>query len=561
MLRKVNVIKFFSGLLLVFCWVGCKNKVVIKKKEIVKAPEKMDDQVSDNIKAFLLFAKENKGVINDSVKLAQFQLVNSYYGQNNFRGIWSKEETWNPVADSMFEFIKNSKYYGLYPEDYHFRELDSLRSRIERDSLVRMDAITWTKADLMLSDAFMKTLKDLKEGRMVPDSLSIANKSNYVDSFFIKKLDSSIAMHTVSGFFQSAEPDNISYLSLRDALKNFADSMDTIKYLHVDFPYTDTLAFYTDLQKRLEQSGFGNEDDSLTDSTLLSKEIKKYQSENKLKADGKAGEATVDLLNGNDNEKFRRIAITLDRYKKLSEMPESFVWVNIPGFYLQLWDHDTVVFQSKVIVGKPTTQTPTLYSEISNMVIFPNWTIPESIIKKEILPALKKDPGYLVKKGFSLVDNKGDEVNPYTVDWSKYKNGIPWKIVQGSGDDNALGIFKFNFNNPYSVYLHDTNQRYLFANSNRALSHGCVRVQKWESLAFFIARTDSLATVKGHPSYNTDSLKTWIANKSRKTVMIKKRLPLFIEYFTCVAKDDGITFYKDIYGDDQALAKKYFANK
>ena len=177
------------------------------------------------------------------------------------------------------------------------------------------------------------------------------------------------------------------------------------------------------------------------------------------------------------------------------------------------------------------------------------------------MPALKKDPGYLVKKGFSLVDNKGDEVNPYTVDWSKYKKGIPWKIVQGSGDDNALGIFKFNFYNPYSVYLHDTNQRYLFANSNRALSHGCVRVQKWESLAFFIARTDSLATLKGHPSYNIDSLKTWIANKSRKTVMIKKRLPLFIEYFTCIAKNDGITFYNDIYGDDQALAEKYFAGK
>lgn len=561
MLRKVNVIKFFSGLLLVFCWIGCKTKVVIKKAVIVKVPEKMDDQVSDNIKAFLLYAKDNKGAINDAVKLSQFQLVNSYYEQNNFRGIWSKEEIWNPVADSMFEFIKNCKYYGLYPEDYHFKELDSLRSRIESDSLVRMDAITWTKADLMLSDAYMKTLKDLKEGRIVPDSLSIVTKSNYVDSFFIKKMDSSISTNDVTNFFNGAEPENINYLSLKDGLKNFVDSMDTTKYLHVDFPYTDTVAFYKNLQERLVESGFGNDDDSFPDSISLFKVIKKFQSENKLKADGKAGETTVGLLNGDDNEKFRRIAITLDRYKRLPQMPESFVWVNIPGFYLQLWDHDTVIFQSKVIVGKPTTQTPTLTSEISNMVIFPNWTIPESIIKKEILPALKKDPGYLVKKGFSLVDNKGDEVNPYTVNWAKYKNGIPWKIVQGSGDDNALGIFKFNFYNPYSVYLHDTNQRYLFANSNRALSHGCVRVQKWESLAFYIAMTDSLATLKGHPSYNIDSLKTWIANKSRKTVMIKKRLPLFIEYFTCVTKNDGITFYNDIYGDDQALAEKYFAGK
>lgn len=561
MLRKVNVIKFFLGFLLVFCWVGCKNKDAIKKKEIVKVPEKMDDQVKDNIKSFLRYAKDNKGVIIDSIKLAQFQLLNSYYGQNNFRGIWSKEESWKPVADSMFEFIKNCKYYGLYPEDYHFRELESLRSRIESDSLVRMDAITWTKADLMLSDAFMKTLKDLKEGRIVPDSLSIVTKSNYVDSFFIKKMDSSISTNEVTNTFHSAEPDNVNYLSLRDALKSFVESMDTVKYLHVDYPYTDTVAFYKNLQKRLEQSGFGNEDNLFPDSISLIKVVKKFQSANKLKADGKPGEQTIDLLNSDDNEKFRRISITLDRYKRFHEMPESYVWVNIPGFYLQLWNHDTVVFQSKVIVGKPTTQTPTLYSEISNMVIFPNWTIPESIIKKEILPALKKDPGYLVKKGFSLVDEKGNEVNPYTVDWSRYKRGIPWKIVQGSGDDNALGIFKFNFYNPYSVYLHDTNQRYLFGNSNRALSHGCVRVQKWESLAFFIASTDSLATKRGHPAYNIDSLKTWIAKKSRKTVMIKERLPLFIEYFTCVAKNDGITFYNDIYGDDQALAEKYFVGK
>ncbi|HET7118951.1 MAG TPA: L,D-transpeptidase family protein [Hanamia sp.] len=548
-------------MLLIFCWVGCKNRTVIKKKEIVKVPEKMDDQVSDNIKTFLLFAKENKGAINDSVKLAQWQLVNSFYEQNDFKGIWSKEENWKPAADSMFEFIKNSKYYGLYPEDYHYRELDSLRSRIESDSLVRMDAITWTKADLMLSDAFMETLRDLKEGRIVPDSISIVNKENYTDSFFIKKLDTTLSSNNVSEMLHSVEPDNINYLSLRYALKDFVDSMDTMKYLHIDFPYTDTLAFYKNLQKRLEQSGFGNADDSLPDSTMLSHEVKEYQSENKLKADGKPGEETIYSLNDDDNEKFKRIAITLDRYKQLPEMPESYVWVNIPGFYLQLWDHDSVLFQSKVIVGKPTTQTPTLHSEISNMVIFPNWTIPESIIKKEILPALKKDPGYLTKKGFSLVDYKGDEVNPYTVDWYKYKNGIPWKIVQGSGDDNALGIFKFNFYNPYSVYLHDTNQRYLFANSNRALSHGCVRVQKWESLAFYIARQDSLATKRGHPAYNIDSLKTWIANQNRKTVMIKKRLPLFIEYFTCVAKNDEIIFYKDIYNEDEALAEKYFANK
>jgi murein L,D-transpeptidase YcbB/YkuD len=203
-----------------------------------------------------------------------------------------------------------------------------------------------------------------------------------------------------------------------------------------------------------------------------------------------------------------------------------------------------------------------LTSEITDMVTFPQWTIPQSIIKKDILPQLKKDPGYLERKGFSLVDFKGETVNPFTINWSGYKKGIPWKVVQGSGDDNALGIFKFNFNNRYSVYLHDTNQRYLFGNDNRALSHGCVRVQKWEALAFYIAHSDSMAMDEGHPiSYTTDSIKTWLDNKSRKRIMIKKRLPLFIEYFTCVTQKDKIVFYDDIYNEDKFLAQKYFAKK
>ena len=562
MLQKATIVKLFSVFLLLCIGYGCKNRDAVKEKEIVKTPEQMDEQVAVNIKSVLLFASAHNGLINDSIRLSRFQLVNSFYQKNNFQGIWSKKENWKPVADSMFFFIKNSKDYGLYPEDYHFKELDSLRSKIQNDSLVRMDAIAWTKADLMLSDAFMNTLKDLKEGRIVPDSSSIINKQKFIDSFFISNQEKVIASNNISEIFQSVEPDNNNYLALRDALKSFVDSMDTRKFLYIGYPYSDTVKFYKDLHKRLLQSGFGNPAIEMPDSATLSNIVKQYQSKHKLTVDGKPGQGTVGFLNSNDNEKFRRIAITLDRYKQLPELPESYIWVNLPGFYLKVWDHDTVVLQSKVIIGKPSTRTPVLTSAISNLVIYPNWTIPQSIIRKDILPALKIDPGYLYRKGFSLVDYNGETVDPFSIDWSKYKKGIPWKIVQGSGDDNALGIFKFNFNNPYSVYLHDTNQRYLFNNSYRALSHGCVRVQNWQALAFYIARKDSLATREGHtPAYNTDSLKTWIANKDRKTVIVKKRLPLYIEYFTCEEKNNKIVVYNDIYNEDEDLAQKYFANK
>jgi murein L,D-transpeptidase YcbB/YkuD len=540
---------------------ACNNRKTIKKKEIVKTPEKMDDQVTDNIKAVLDYAVTSNGKINDSVQLAQFKLVNNFYIKNNYAGVWSKTENWNPVADSMFEFIKHSMYYGLYPEDYHFKELNDIRTRIQNDSLARMDAVVWTKADLMLTDAFMQTLKDLKEGRMVEDSESIVSSANAADSFFIPKFRKALSSDSVTKIFEHAEPENIYYDALKKALPDFVNNMDTQKYTYISYPYIDTLEFYKQLHARLLQSGIAPDSTGSPDSVAISREVKKFQAKHKLTVDGKPGEQTIHTLNFYDYEKFRRIALTLDRYKKLPEFPDNFLLVNIPAFSLKVWDNDSVILTSKVIVGKPTTPTPILSSAISNMVTYPNWTIPQSIIKKDILPALKVNPGYLASKGFSLVDYHGETVDPYSVKWSKYKNGIPWKIVQGSGDDNALGIFKFNFSNPYAVYLHDTNQRYLFANSNRALSHGCVRVQNWEALAFYIAKRDSIAAKEKRISYNQDSIKTWIANKDRKSIMVKKKLPLFIEYFTCEASGDKIVFYRDIYNKDQELEQKYFADK
>ncbi|MEP6927745.1 MAG: L,D-transpeptidase family protein [Ginsengibacter sp.] len=563
MLRKTNLSCVFLILIATCCLVCCKTKHAAIEKEIVKKPEEMDDQISDNIKAIIQFAQDNNGKINDSIKLSLFKIVGSFYDQNDYHNIWSRKERWMPLADSMFNFIQASKYYGLYPKDYHFEDLADLRQKLIDDTLAKTDAIIWTKADLMLSDAFMKIAKDIKEGRLLPDSVSIISKQKYIDSFFVKNLNQINESNSISGLFDTIEPANNNYLSLRSMLKNFVDSMDNTEYLHINYPQKDSLSLVKDLQKRLMQSSEEKLNILLPDSVMLSTEIKKYQSSHGINKDGKISSKLVRFLNNTDVEKFTRIAVTLDRYKLLpAKLPGKYIWVNLPGFYLKVWDDDTLVLESKVIVGKPATRTPVLFSQITDMVTYPQWTIPESIIKKDILPAMKKDAGYLSRKGFNLVDTKGEIVDPYTIQWSKFSKGIPWKVMQGSGDDNALGIFKFNFNNPYSVYLHDTNQRYLFKNSSRALSHGCVRVQNWEELAFYIARNDSLNQTKENKlSYNVDSIKTWLTNKDRKRIIVKNRLPLFIEYFTCEVKNKRLIFYDDIYNDDRMLAEKYFANK
>jgi L,D-transpeptidase YcbB len=161
-----------------------------------------------------------------------------------------------------------------------------------------------------------------------------------------------------------------------------------------------------------------------------------------------------------------------------------------------------------------------------------------------------------------LVNGKGETVDAYSVNWSKYTKGIPYKVMQNSGDNNALGVFKFNFNNPYAVYLHDTNQRYLFKNASRALSHGCVRVQEWEKLAFYIARNDSMNLKPEEKlTYNTDSIKNWIAAKERRRMDVKNRIPIYIRYFSCEGKDGKIKFYDDIYGEDKAMREKFFTGK
>lgn len=371
-----------------------------------------------------------------------------------------------------------------------------------------------------------------------------------------------------SELIRTIEPTHQGYLDLKNNLPRFLDSMDRKQYTYVPFPFKandvkDSAFVISKIQKRLKESSCIDSATALPDSVKLNAAIKKYQKKKGVKQDGKVSAALVRLMNLTDGERFKRIAVTLDRYKQLpSVMPEKYIWVNLPAYYLYVWDHDSVAIESKIICGKPVTRTPLLYSVISDMVVYPNWTVPPSIITKQLLPKLKNNPYYLSQIGLRLEKVNGDPVNPGTINWNKYKKGIPFKVRQASGDDNALGIMKFNFNNPFSVYLHDTNQRYLFKNAERALSHGCVRVQKWEELAYFIASNDSINAKPDETlRYNADSIKNWLANKQKRRIMVKNGIPLFIAYFSCEVKGEKIRFYDDIYGDDKLMREKYFSDK
>ena len=548
--------------------IACHHAEKPKDKEIVADPQEMNSTTSENIKAVLEFALNNKGKVDDSIHLNLADIVEAFYGSEEYEPVWSNKEKWQPLADSLFQFITNAELEGLFPKDYHFKNLQTLKNKLDTDSLKRMDAALWTRADVMLTDAFMRITKDLKHGRLQSDSVTINKDSLTASDFFVKNLNNLLATKQFTALIDSLQPSNKGYWELKKGIKSFLDSMDRRTYTYVSYPFKkgdakDSLFFIKNLQKRLSESGVINADNVLPDSAELNSAIQKYQRQKGIKPDGKVSLAIIKMMNTSDAERFKRIAITLDRYKQLPDkMPEKYIWVNLPGYYLWVMDHDTIALESKVICGKPDTRTPLLNSEITDMVTYPTWTVPTSIIAKQYLPKLKSNPNYLAKLGLKLVDAKGETVDGNTVDWSKYKKGIPYKVMQNSGDDNALGIFKFNFNNPYAVYLHDTNQRYLFKNAVRSLSHGCVRVQEWQQLAFYIARNDSMnVTSTENLKYNTDSIKTWVARKERHRIDVKNRIPIYIRYFSCEGKDGKIKFYDDIYGEDKVMREKYFADK
>ncbi len=526
---------------------------------VVKIPEKIDAKVKELVQSTLQYVSENKGVLNDSVTILHTDWLQTIYGSGGYQPLWSSGEKWNPLADTLFAFVASSRLYGLFPSDYYVNSLTNIRNGMAADSIHRKNAASWARADIMYTAAYLGMAKDLYLGRLNRDSITQRTDSIAGDAFFVQHFQQAVAERNIRGSLEQLEPKLKGYGELKAGIAAFLDSAVLKKTTYINYPNKDSAALMRQVASRLSELGWIS---SPGDTATFRENIRKYQKQHAIPVTGKIGEKTVGSLNNSDWQKFKRIAVNLDRYKLMADtLPRQYIWVNLPGFYLQLWDEDTLALESKIVVGKPLTRTPVLTSRITDMVTYPQWTIPESIIAKEVLPGIKRDSNYLRKKGFSLVDAKGDEVSVSSVNWSKYTKGIPYKVVQGSGDDNALGILKFNFNNKYSVYLHDTNQRYYFSRGFRALSHGCVRVQQWDKLARFIISNDSLNAPLGANTFKTDSLNAWLTRKEKHVIPVRTRLPVYIRYFGCAGVNGKVKFFEDIYNEDRMLSDRYFSNK
>jgi murein L,D-transpeptidase YcbB/YkuD len=367
-------------------------------------------------------------------------------------------------------------------------------------------------------------------------------------------LQKALQQHNIAAILGSLEPSHPGYIALKQGLRSFRQQYAGRRWSPLPENYTDTVAFKQLLLNRLVQGGFVDTSGGRGgDTTLLKAGITAFQKAFNLYPDGIAGKKTRQMLNRSLHDWEVQVALNLDRWRKLPDtLPQRYIMVNVPAFELEVIDSGAVALESRVIVGAPKTRTPLLNSRMANFVMFPYWRVPYSIVFKEMLPAIRKDINYLASKNLEVIDKDGNAVDPYTIDWTQLHRGhFPYVLRQMDGEDNSLGIMKFNFVNKYSVYLHDTNNRSLFRNSFRALSHGCVRVQQWDSLAMYLIKDDT-----SYKNTIRDSVRTWLALQEKKQVVLPHRIPIYIRYFTASAQQNRLLFYDDIYGEDDTLRKR-----
>ncbi|MES2592920.1 MAG: L,D-transpeptidase family protein [Bacteroidota bacterium] len=548
--------KLYHPFLFVFiaiCFISC-NKSSEKKQEpivLIAKPELMNEEVSELIENKLSDLDTTTTLVIAGDSLIATKLIVEFYKKNDFKVNWTDKGKHTKESDSLLRLIKNAEDYGLVPDDYHLSKITRI-SEIEKDKKTgKFDAVKFLEAELLFTDAFFKLAVHTNKGRLNKDSLNREWKVSQLDTNLIDILTAAVAKGTIQPAIDSLEPKNKQYVLLKKALKNFRTEFVNSNWDSLASRESDSLTFNERLKQRLIASHDYIDTIAGSDSIKLIKAIKNFQYKHNLTEDGKIGKLTFKALQRTKKDYIRQIEINMERWRMYNEPKEKqFVWVNLPKYEMRVIEEDTMVMESRVIVGQPDHQTPTLKSTIRYFLIYPYWNVPLSIATKEILPILKRDTSYLRRKNFEVLDRRGNVVKDSIIKWKKYsENYFPWRLRQRMGDDNSLGILKFNFENKYGVYLHDTDSRRLFKREMRAMSHGCVRLERFIDFAKFLIRDDSV-------NYPIDSLKMDFLKEEQKYVYIKKPIAIYINYFTAeVDEFNDLFFFMDVYKRDEKMLK------
>jgi murein L,D-transpeptidase YcbB/YkuD len=280
---------------------------------------------------------------------------------------------------------------------------------------------------------------------------------------------------------------------------------------------------------------------------VVAEAVKRFQVRHGLAATATVTPRTLAALNVPVQKRIRQLEASLERIENMKfQFGQRYVVVNLPAAFAEAVENDRVVRRYRVIVGKTEKPSPTLTAEITSVNLNPTWTVPSSIAKTEISAHMRKDPTYLARMHMDVLDAHDNPIDPHAVDWSGTRTPN-FTVRQQNGAFNALGALKIDMPNPYSVYMHDTNQRNLFSDDYRFDSHGCSRVDNVRDLAAWLLQEEM-------PKWTRAAIDAAIATGQRQDIALPKKVPVAWIYLTAwMTKDQTIQFRNDIYDQDEQL--------
>ncbi len=472
------------------------------------------------------------------------------YERNDFRLLWQNQQN---VEDLLNE-LKNIEDDGLNPEDYHLSHLLVIKLRL--DDTETKDPKLLAEYDILLTDSLVRLCYHLQFGKVDPESLDPAwNMTRQVRNRNpVEAVEKRLQTGTLAEGLRKIRPENDYYRQLKAALKKYREIQEAGGWEPVSEGPTlkpgMTDRRISQVRKRLAASG--DFKGALTGSEYFDEELEKavirFQNRHRLEDDGVIGKNTYGALNTTAKNIIDQIRVNLERARwAFHKLPPDFIAVDIAGFRVYHFDGDNQNWTSKVQVGRPYRKTPVFKSKVKYIVFNPTWTVPPTILKKDILPKIQKDTNYLRKMKISVIDHKGRVVDPDSINWSKYSGkNIPYTLRQEPGPQNALGRIKFIFPNKHFIYLHDTPSRSLFGRKDRAFSSGCIRVDKDIELAKLL--------LDDPDKWSRENIIKLLDTNETRRVNLPKPKPVLLLYMTILFdENNNIIFRKDIYNRDRAV--------
>lgn len=430
------------------------------------------------------------------------------YQRRAFTPVWLMPDGPSKDAQAVMAMLAHADTEGLPPSRYVFGAVPAANSgdRARAAFEIRLTAAAYAYAHDMARGLFRP--------EKIFDDVSLQRSAKH-DPEFLSDFEQAAGQGTIADYLKSLEPRVGEYVALKTAL---------LRYRQLAAHPWNPLAAHADkasLAARLAAEGYLERQNSVPNA--VTEALKAYQTANGLEPDGKLDAKTVEMLNAPPLQRAQQIEANMERWRWLPrDLGNRHIMVNAAGAALALVENGEPTITSRVVVGAPDKATPILASQIVAITINPSWHVPKSIVEKEIKPKLEDDPDYLDNKNMQQTQD-GD-------------------IIQQPGPDNALGSVKFEMPNVFDVYLHDTPGKKAFLSDERALSHGCVRVEKIGALAQHLLQLGD------------GELEQMIAGGQTRQEPVKPPLPVYIQYWTAVPGTNGaMGFRPDIYNRDAAM--------